>query len=155
VRLSDEEVELACWRNQKGDAELFVKLAAGKYVYDKRHVEDAGKGTWYEFAGNYWEQESSPRPWGCFCTTPNAPQILSGLPNWVWVSVVSGSKCRTNVALRPPLEMQSVFPGNADRRVGLSSTGKDTMLPLHFKHFFPWFVAKLEARCRAVTAFPG
>jgi putative DNA primase/helicase len=57
VQLSDEEVERAFWRNQKGDAELFVKLATGKFIYDKRHVEDAGKGTWYEFTGNYWEQD--------------------------------------------------------------------------------------------------
>jgi putative DNA primase/helicase len=57
VQLSDEEVERAFWRNQKGDAELFVKLATGKFIYDKRHVEDAGKGTWYEFTGNYWEPD--------------------------------------------------------------------------------------------------
>lgn len=69
--------------------------------------------------------------------------------NAYFFRVVSGSRCRSNIALSPPLGTRSVFPGNADRRGGLPSTGKDTMLLLHFKHFYPWFVANSEARCRA------
>ncbi len=55
--LTDAEVEKALWRNQKGDAELFIKLAAGRFVYDKQFAAEASKGIWYEFKENYWQED--------------------------------------------------------------------------------------------------
>jgi len=44
-----------------------------------------------------------------------------------------------------------IRPGNADRRVGLSSTGEETMLPIAFQALFPFGLLPTQKRVAEQT----
>jgi P4 family phage/plasmid primase-like protien len=51
-----DEIEAYAWNDLDGDADLFFRLAAGKFLRDPEHTKGNAKNTWFKWNGHKWEQ---------------------------------------------------------------------------------------------------